>query len=347
MKIVVPLQEMYFGKSNSLLAIEDYINKIKLKYKDKYKEMYTDKAKFRELLRDPILKKIGETIKNAFGFNDVAFTVSMSKTPNAYTIPFASDENYNIYDGDQNKVTIDKFKASIIIDNKGFHYDKRKFVSNFLVCVTLGMLFRFDTGGIVAILLHEIGHNFCKAIVDKKLYSNRADEIFADRFVAMYGYGPEFTAVMQHLHHRGKERGDIHKQLLTIPLVNIIVTSFDIMSAAFLRELSRDEHPGLVSRLKSQIDMMEADLQDNKQNISPKMRQELQKKIDMCKELNKEFFNSNKDNVVDKMKKWYWTTLEPALPSNHNMQVFASKGTNPNKLNDDMNRMYKKKGFFR
>ena len=344
---MVSLQEMYFGKSNSLLAIEDCLNKIKLKYKDKYKHMYTDKGEFRELLRDPILKKVAELIKNAFGFNDVAFTISMSKEANAYTIPFVSDDDYNIYDGNDKKVSIDKFRASIIIDNKGFHYDKRKFPSNFLVCITLAMLFNFDTGGIVAILLHEIGHNFCKAIVDKKLYSNRADEIFADSFVAMYGYGPEFTAIMHHLHRKGKEKSDFHKRLLTIPLINIVVTSFDIMRSVINREISKDEHPGLVSRLKSQIEMMESDLQDNKQNISPKMRKELQKKIDMCKELNNEFFDTKNDDVVTKIKKWYWTNLEPSLPANNNMQIFANKGTNPNKLNDDMHRMYKKKGYFR
>ena len=92
---------------------------------------------------------------------------------------------------------------------------------------------------------------------------------------------------------------------------------------------------------------MESDLQDNKQNISPKMRKELQKKIDMCKELNNEFFDTKNDDVVTKIKKWYWTNLEPSLPANNNMQIFANKGTNPNKLNDDMHRMYKKKGYFR
>ena len=60
--------------------------------------MYSDKGEFRELLRDPILKKVAELIKNAFGFNDVAFTISMSKEANAYTIPFVSDDDYNIYE---------------------------------------------------------------------------------------------------------------------------------------------------------------------------------------------------------------------------------------------------------
>ena len=112
----------------------------------------------------------------------------------------------------------------------------------------------------------------------------------------MYGYGPEFTAIMHHLHRKGKEKSDFHKRLLTIPLINIVVTSFDIMRSVINREISKDEHPGLVSRLKSQIEMMESDLQDNKQNISPKTIESYKAEAKRIKERQADIIDEMNDN---------------------------------------------------
>lgn len=342
----VSLNEMQFGKLNALLAIEDLLDRLRLKYKKK--DSSTNVKHFREIIKDDALKKIAKYITSTFGFNETAVTLYRDPISNAYTIAFPKDKNGKaVYNKDNKQVTDKKFRASVIISNTGFSYDIKSFPTNFLVCISTGLMFdyRITSGEIVAILLHEIGHQFSKVILNQKELTPRADEGFADQFAAMYGYGVEFTSVMQKMHSM-RDPKSLKAKMVNIPLINIIVGTFDLALNLYVREIRKDEHPGLKRRLDSQIEQMESDLKDYNGILSADMKDELRAKIEQCKKMNDSFFNTH-DNMYDRMTKWYWNRIEPELPANKNMDVFARKGTDPDKLNTQLGNMYKKRGYFK
>lgn len=341
---MVPLNEIYFGKTNSILAIEDLISKFRLCYG--IKDIVHNLKEFRQASADPILKKIAQYLCNAFGFADASVIIVRDPVQNAYTMSFiidSIDKHGNLVMSKTARLTDDVYKNSIIVSNRGFKFNDSKIQVGFLVCINTGLILSkiLTSAEITAILLHEIGHSFSKILVKKELLSPRADESFADKFVSMYGYSVELSSVLQKIYIGNKK-----KSLYDVPVLNIVIGTTDIIKNIFEKEIMREEHPGIKQRIESQIKMMEATLKDNEASLTPRMKKELKNKIEECKKLEKDFFDSTNDNAYYKMKKRYWDSIEPNLPANKNADIFANKGTDPHRLNTQLDRMYKKRGYF-
>ena len=341
------LNEMYFGKLPGLVKIEDYFIKLQQKYKKS--NMMQNLSAYREMLKDPILLKISYELMDLFGFKEVTVTVARDDTFNAYTIPFVADDRGNSYNIEDEKVPFKKLQGSIIVTNSGFRFDKKKFPVNLLVVINLGILFgdkvhhlSFTLPELIAVLLHEIGHNFSLATLGTGMNKAvKSNEIFADSFAAMYGYGPELTSAFNKL---GIRYSKFDKNIKDTPILNIVVGLKHIFNG-ILRADPNEPHPFVKNRLDNILKQMEADLKETP-NLTPGMREDLQKQIEFCKRLNAETYDvSDNDLTGVRMAKYYYREMEPAMETHHSQE--ADKLTNPTKLNKKIGGMMKPKGFFR
>ena len=341
------LNEMYFGKLPGLVKIEDYFIKLQQKYKKS--NMMQNLSAYREILKDPILLKISYELMDLFGFKEVTVTIARDDTFNAYTIPFVADDRGNSYNIEDEKVPFKKLQGSIIVTNSGFRFDKKKFPVNLLVVINLGILFgdkvhrlAFTIPELIAVLLHEIGHNFSLATLgtgmNKAIKSN---EIFADSFAAMYGYGQEFSTAFNKL---GIRYSNFDKNIKDTPILNIIVGLKHIASG-ILTANPDDPHPAIKNRLDNVLKQMEADLKETP-NLTPGMREDLKKQIEFCKKINAVTYDANdNDSTGIRMTKYFYREMEPGWEEHHSKD--SDKLTNPTKLNKKIGGMMKPKGFFR
>lgn len=143
--VVYPLNEVYFGKTPEIQRIEKQLDIFRSKYMTDYLgNPYTN--------QDSDLMKFNRMMEDQFGFG--VFTLSIIEYPeyNAFTLPI--DSTFDTY-------TPDKLMA----DKKTFKFDKRANYSC-LVFVTSGIIFNpeFTTEEVMAIIMHEVGHNFYCAL---------------------------------------------------------------------------------------------------------------------------------------------------------------------------------------
>lgn len=134
------MHEIYFGKNNELLEAERLIGKIRKLVTNKK----TNMKKINEM--DDVLA-FNRIIKKLFGFKAFALIIEPSIYINAYTIPIS--DNFNkLYNGKHLRAT-----------NKGFKYDGT--LSAF-VCIYSSFFNdnMYTDNEILAVILHEIGHNF-------------------------------------------------------------------------------------------------------------------------------------------------------------------------------------------
>lgn len=134
--------------------------------------------------------------------------------------------------------------------------------------------------------------NYKSAIVAQIAnYSAFMDESFADKFVAMNGYGVEFATGMKVFEaeaHSFGIRGTIDK----VPVIGQIFALDYIMSATFNTIMTGEPHPALASRLNTQIDILEEELK--RPGISNRTRELIKKDIKDIRE---------KTNDLDKLMK--------------------------------------------
>jgi hypothetical protein len=139
--------------------------------------------------------------------------------------------------------------------------------------------------------------------------------------------------------------GQIEKHLKDVPIINIFVGLNKIVDSVMFRHLFDDPHPNMYSRMESQIKQLEAELKGNR-DIDPKMKKEIEDQIEQCKKTMDDYF-SNSDNMSDKMLKYYHGRIEP----NHNVEQEKNKAADkyaaPETINDKIDQMYKRKGFFK
>ena len=241
------LNEMYFGKLPGLVKIEDYFIKLQQKYKKS--NMMQNLSAYREIIKDPILLKISYELMDLFGFKEVTVTIVRDDSFNAYTIPFVADDRGNSYNLEDEKIPFKKLQGAIIVTNSGFKFDKKKFPVNLLVAINLGILFPnkndrlvFTIPELIAVLLHEVGHNFSLATLgtgmNKAIKSN---EVFADSFAAMYGYGKEFSTAFNKL---GVRYSDFDKSIKDTPILNIVV-GLKHIAGGLLTAHPDDPHPAI------------------------------------------------------------------------------------------------------
>lgn len=314
------LQEAYFGKLPQLLQIEELFEKLKIKYQKP--DGGVDKQIFyKEIIKDDILKRIENIVRDLFGFNEVVMTIENNDSPNACTLVYLSDPQGNPY----GKTTLLKdiiannkqIKDALIITKEGFKFDTKVFSPNLLILFSCGLIFdkHITSPEIVGVMLHEIGHNFTKSVVDIPTHNARIDEKFADRFAAMYGYAPELNKCLSRMtldHGYG-----MFNRIRNIPIVNIFAGMAYITDKFMTRAvLGMDVHPSVNARMVDTIKQMEHDLKNSK-DLSPKMKKELEKDIARAKQQMEEFYNSDNDTVADKMSKRYLKDFEP----NHNKEL--------------------------
>lgn len=152
--------EAYFGKTKSILAIEKQL--------DKFRRKYTRMVFNPTVNTDPDLIKLNRMFEKEFGFDTFCLEIENVPMANACTIPVS----YR-YDTKKNG-------KDLIISNDGYKF-KPEFGYAGVVIVYSGIIFNdeFTTPEVMAIILHEIGHNFQAAI-------SRKNGILCNVFTSIY-----------------------------------------------------------------------------------------------------------------------------------------------------------------
>ena len=142
------LNEIYFGKQPELLEMEKQIGKIRRKFE--YKKLFKNYNSCQET------QDFNRMVEKFFGFKTFSLLIDPNMSDfNAYTIPIT----YRV-DG---KIA----KNAVVASKKGFRYrPEDKFCTIVIIYSGFMMDDRFTDGEILAIILHEIGHNFQTAITD-------------------------------------------------------------------------------------------------------------------------------------------------------------------------------------
>ena len=337
------LNEAYFGKTQNLLDLEDYIAELRAKYPYTSAYLFTHNEEYKSLLRDEILiKKIPECLCKTFGFNDVAIGLNRSIGINAATIVYPIKEQAN---KPPTKVNVTKY---------GFSFDKNTQQLNIVILFTLGLLFPRDDGKlsfspnqIVAVLLHEIGHAFTDFVFSKDQITDRVDEKFADQFAGMYGYSKEIIEVVT-------MNGDILKRMRTtpfdktfkdIPVLNVLGAIKQVIWSAARSVSKMDCHPNTKERLMVQIRQMESDLKHDP-TLTAKNKKELEDNIIACKRYVNQVFDTKDDSIRDSIIKFYYNKIEGYLPSNYFSNNTSAKLADPTAMNHKIAEMKKNNGYF-
>ena len=102
---------------------------------------------------DPLVLEISQLFEEAFGFNSFQLTVVQNMFPNAWTCPVSSS------------IDMWNYKKMVKQTNAGLQFSPAAKVNTYAV-ITSSLLFdnKFSDAEIVAVLLHEIGHNFSDSV---------------------------------------------------------------------------------------------------------------------------------------------------------------------------------------
>ena len=336
------LLEMHFGKVPGLIRIEEFFDRIKKAYSKV--DAFASGSAYRELISDPLLKKVADEIARTFGFKEVAVTIARRMDFNAYTIPFVVDDEGNGYDFSDRKVQYRDLVGAVTVTGAGFTFNKRKFPTNLLVCLNLGCLFKtpITTPELVAVLLHEIGHNFSLVVLSKSM-TDRADEHFADQFATMYGYGPELSSALS---KTMVNHSEFDKAWKDVPILNVLVGLNQIRKNASSVS-DENPHPVTKNRLLGIARQLEQDLKDTP-NLSPGMRKDIQAQIDQCKRTIDATFNADPNaNMGERITRFYFREMEPNMAAEKRAEEYADRYSAPMKVNAKIGTMVHKKGWFR
>ena len=328
----VALNEMYFGKPIQLTRIEDHITAIRMKYRR------ISRTSCRELNRDPILKKIGEQLVSLFGFKEAIVTVSTDEYINAFTIPHVIDAHGNLYPLDDKIIRYNEVGSVLKITNAGFRFITKKFPVNLVVVFTMGCfnLPVLTTQELVAIILHEIGHQFFYVVTQS--VDARADERFADAFASQYGYGNELASALKKI---TIVDSSFDKKLKDVPILNF----FYGLNQISKHSVSDGIHPHLLSRYEAIIDQMEQDIKDTP--MSAEAKKDLEKQVENLKAYIKDNFDPKEgDNIGTRMMKGHFRNQPNGYWEKRGNEE-AKKSYNPVKLNEKIRQYQHKKGWFK
>lgn len=140
------VNEVYFGKTKELLEIEQQLDV----FRNKYMEKYVLNMKVNS---DMDLLKFDRMMEDYFGFGCFTLHIHNMQEANAFTMPI--DYRYDYKNPRDN----------IIADKNGFKF-KKEFDYACILGIYSGVIFNpeFSTQEIMALILHEVGHNFNSAI---------------------------------------------------------------------------------------------------------------------------------------------------------------------------------------
>lgn len=189
----IVINEVYFGKNKYLTENEDIIGSIRKKYKeDQYN---VNKAK--EWL------KFSENMEKAFKLECFSIDVLYTPAYNASTIPIS--------------FVIDAPNRNIIRANEiGFNFEGIKGAS-IISYITQGLLFsdKFTNEEIMAIMIHEIGHNFQQSInplCDITGYIKRSLMLYSLPLEALFVWSKDPTALKKFTKSGRRWYADILKE---------------------------------------------------------------------------------------------------------------------------------------
>ena len=389
------VNEAYFGKTENLIKLEKAIGELRATYS--FKRDYT---------ATPEIKKIEKIVKDQFGMDYFSLNIIPQNIPNAFTYTIGS--RFDI-------IKDDKLTKMVVADQKtGYHFRPG---NGFVIVVAIygGVLAdpKFTDAEIVAILLHEIGHNFADVIskdiklanyefyetywavvalrailtlgstlitdiagwfenqnktqvkakeqekekgklagffafvngkitdfafnwevfkqslfggligsvigqkqLDKagkegqdymKKEASRQNEVIADKFAAIYGYGAEQVTALSKLTLTMLPGQEV---LSKLPYGNVLLK--------YSAELSKDSfkydcHPNLIQRANTMIESLKFEL--NKKNLDPEMKKIIEKQIKEMEFCKKEFMRiRDDDNEIAKVERVYAAVVSKKFP---------------------------------
>ena len=150
------IKEAYFGKTEALLELEKEIHELRKRY-----------SISKSYIGSKEVKRIENIVKKQFNMDHFSLNIIPQNVPNAFTYKIAT--RYDV-------ALTNKLRRMVIADQKnGYRFrDNNGLV--IVVAIYGGVLAdpRFTDAEIVAILLHEIGHNFADVISHYVQFGNSA-----------------------------------------------------------------------------------------------------------------------------------------------------------------------------
>lgn len=389
------VNEAYFGKTTNLIKLEKAIGELRANYTLK-----------RDYTATPEIKRIENIVKDQFDMDYFSLNIIPQNIPNAFTYTIGT--RFDI-------IKNDLLTKMVIADQKnGYRYRKD---NGFCIVVAVygGVLLdkNITDAEIVALMLHEIGHNFADVIskdiklanyewyetfwayvglravltlgasliediatwitnqnkyqaknkekekpvgkiagflayVNGKItdfqfnwelfkyslfsgllgsfigqkqidYSaktgadtmkkdpSRQNEVIADKFAAIYGYGAEQVTILAKLTTTMLPGQEI---LSKLPYGNVLLKySAELGKTSF----KYDCHPNLIQRANTMIESLKFEL--GKKNLDPEIRKIIEKQIKEMEECKKEFMKvRDDDNELAKVEKVYAAVVEKKFP---------------------------------
>ena len=145
------LNEAYFGKTKNLIEIENLIKDLRDKY-GTGRDVTTLGIGFGAVESDLLWKKIQDLFCDEFGFTSCYMTMTRTVQPNAWTYPISFETS---------KASTALSDIVIKKNGVGIKYSK-KVIAHFYICISSAIIFddRYTPSECLAIILHEVGHNF-------------------------------------------------------------------------------------------------------------------------------------------------------------------------------------------
>lgn len=159
------------------MAFLDYYLEVYYGENDNIKQMQKCISNFRKELREnwtlarlnthPEIRKFNRLAEKEFGFKSFQLYISPKRIYNAYTLPIFI--NFKT-------LSRDNTMSNLIVSKNGYKFKPEANYTAY-VCIFRAMLVdqRFTDREIMAIILHEIGHNFQAAISDKQASLSQAN----------------------------------------------------------------------------------------------------------------------------------------------------------------------------
>lgn len=163
-------------------------------------------------------------------------------------------------------------------------------------------------------------------------YLNFMDESFADKFVAMNGYGVEFAGAVKILEAESLSYG-ITGFVDKIPLVGHVFALDHIIANFFGTILSGEPHPTATSRVKTQISILEEELKNP--DLTPKTRKIIERDLkDIKRETERiDELLSKRIKITNSAFRYYvllFNKLITAIQPDGDIREFLMRGVNSN-----------------
>lgn len=166
-------------------------------------------------------------------------------------------------------------------------------------------------------------------------------EQFADKFVAIHGYGPEYASAM------GKLEDEINNLGITwgINRIPIIAHFYQALTVAtsFLGKSRLDPHPDYAARMMAIMNVIEKDL-DKDKSIDAKTKQQAKKDIARIRQNVKDYLDDakNENSFGDDVQKAYQKWLLNMFPGKGDIRS-SLRPDNDQKINQALEEIRKRK----